>query len=138
MNQDNLNRTRYLTQLDIQIPSQFISEEIIETITTTEAQRSISPIQPKFTIPNLKKPNATTNNFTINSKILCCTKTLTNRLPNVSTSKKNIIQTSHKNNFAQHNYNFVNRPKTTKPSNMNTQNNSYSQSQKHHKRLQIQ
>ena len=56
MNHDNLNRKRNLTQLDIQIPSHFISEEIIETITTTEAQRSISSIQPKFTIPNLKNP----------------------------------------------------------------------------------
>ena len=37
-------------------------------------------------------------------------------------------KTSHRNNFAEHNYNYENRSKTTKPSNMNTQNFSYSQS----------
>ena len=38
-------------------------------------------------------------------------------------------QTSHRNNFAEHNYYYVNRSKITKPSKMNTQNYSYSQSQ---------
>ena len=38
-------------------------------------------------------------------------------------------QTSHRNNFAEHNYNYGNRSETTKPSNKNTQNYSYSQSQ---------
>ena len=37
-------------------PSYFVNEEIVETITTTEAQRSISPIQPNFTTPKLKNP----------------------------------------------------------------------------------
>ena len=37
-------------------------------------------------------------------------------------------KTSHKNNFAEHNYKYVNGPKTTKPS-KNTQNYLYSQSQ---------
>ena len=31
-------------------------------------------------------------------------------------------QTSHRNNFAKHNYNYVNGPKTTKSSKTNTQN----------------
>ena len=35
----------------------------------------------------------------------------------------------YKINFAEHNYKYVNRSKTTKPSNMNNQNYSYSQSQ---------
>ena len=43
INHDNLNGTRNLTQQDIQTTSHFVSEEIVETITTTEAQ-SISPI----------------------------------------------------------------------------------------------
>ena len=30
-------------------------------------------------------------------------------------------QISHRNNFAEHNFNYVNRSKTTKPSNMNSQ-----------------
>ena len=38
-------------------------------------------------------------------------------------------QTSHRNNFAEHNYNYVYGPKPTKPFKMNTQNNLYSQSQ---------
>ena len=31
-------------------------------------------------------------------------------------------QTSQRNNFAEYNYSYVNRSKTTEPSNMNTQN----------------
>ena len=38
-------------------------------------------------------------------------------------------KTSPRNNFAEHDFNYVNRSKTTKPSNMNTQNYSYSQIQ---------
>ena len=56
MNHDNLNGTINLTQQDIQTPSPFVSKEVIETITTTEAQRSISPFQPNFTTPKLKNP----------------------------------------------------------------------------------
>ena len=56
INNDNLNGTRNLTQQDIQTPLNFVNEEIVETITTTEAQRSISPIQPNFTTPKLKNP----------------------------------------------------------------------------------
>ena len=56
MNNDNLNGTRNLTQRDIQTPSHFVNDEIVETITTTEAQRSISPIQPNFSTPKLKSP----------------------------------------------------------------------------------
>ena len=36
-------------------------------------------------------------------------------------------KTFTKNNFAQHNYNYVNRPKTTQPSRTNTQNQLFSQ-----------
>ena len=38
-------------------------------------------------------------------------------------------QTSHSNNFAEHDYNYENWLKTTKPSDINTQIYSYSQSQ---------
>ena len=54
INQDNLNGTRNLTQQDIQILSHFINVEIVETKTTTERQRSNSPIQLIFTTPKLK------------------------------------------------------------------------------------
>ena len=33
------------------------------------------------------------------------------------------------NNFAEHNYNYLNRPQTTEPSRANTQNNLFSQRQ---------
>ena len=39
INNDNLNGTKNLTQQDIQTPSPFVNKEIVETITTTEAQR---------------------------------------------------------------------------------------------------
>ena len=54
INNHNLNGTRNLTQQILQTLSRFVNEEIVETITTTEAQRSISPIQPNFTTPKLK------------------------------------------------------------------------------------
>ena len=56
INNDNLNGSRNLTQQNIQTPSHFVSEEIVETKTTTEVQRSISPIQSNFIIPKLKNP----------------------------------------------------------------------------------
>ena len=48
-----MNGTGNLTQQDIQTPSHFVSEEIVETLTATEAQRSISPIQRIFAILQL-------------------------------------------------------------------------------------
>ena len=51
--QENLNRTRNLTQNDIQTPSHFINEEIVKTIVTT-TQQSISPIHLNLTTPKPK------------------------------------------------------------------------------------
>ena len=51
--QENLNGTRNLTQQDIQTPSHFINEEIVETIVTT-TQQNISPIHPNLTTPKPK------------------------------------------------------------------------------------
>ena len=64
--QDNLNRTRNLTQQDIQTPSHFVSEEIVETITTT-AQQSLSPIHSTLTTPKTKNP--TLPNITLQSTV---------------------------------------------------------------------
>ena len=47
---ENLTGTRNLTQQDIQTPSRFINEEIVETMPTT-TQQSISPIHPTLTTP---------------------------------------------------------------------------------------
>ena len=92
---DNLNGTRNLTHQNIQTPSRSVNEEIVETI-TTEAQRSISPIQPSFITSKLKKTIVTTNSHTIHSKTFCCTEIFTNGLLHVSTSNKTIIQTTQK------------------------------------------
>ena len=56
--QKNLNGTRNLTQQDTQTLSNFKSEEIVETITTT-AQQNISPIHPNVTTPRPKNPTLT-------------------------------------------------------------------------------
>ena len=47
---ENLTGTRNLTQQDIQTPSRFINEEIVETMPTT-TQQSIFPIHPTLTTP---------------------------------------------------------------------------------------
>ena len=47
---ENLNGTRSLTQQDIQTPSHFINEEIVQTTATT-TQQNISPINPNLTTP---------------------------------------------------------------------------------------
>ena len=65
INNDNLNGTRNLTQQDIKTPLHFVNEEIVETITTTEAQRSISPIQPNFTTPKVKHKIKSQKNLTL-------------------------------------------------------------------------
>ena len=51
--QGTLNDTRNLTQQNIQTPSHFINEEIVETIPTTTRQSS-SPIHPALTTPHNK------------------------------------------------------------------------------------
>ena len=53
--QENLNRSQNLTQKDIQIASQVVNEELVETIATT-TQQSISPIHPNSTTPRPKHP----------------------------------------------------------------------------------
>ena len=47
---EKLKGTRNLTQQDIQTPSHFINEEIVQTTATT-TQQSISPIHPNLTTP---------------------------------------------------------------------------------------
>ena len=55
MQQKNLNGIRNLTQQDIQTPSLFINEEIVETI-VTNSQQNISPIHPNLRTPRSKNP----------------------------------------------------------------------------------
>ena len=60
---ENLNGTRNLTQQDIQTPSHFINEEIVQTTT----QQSISPIRPNLTTP--KNTNTTLPQVTLQSTV---------------------------------------------------------------------
>ena len=49
--QETFNKTRNLTQQDIQAASHFLNEEIIEKLPTA-TQRTFSPIHPIFTTPH--------------------------------------------------------------------------------------
>ena len=62
---ENLNGTRNLTQQDIQTPSHFINEEIVQTTTTT--QQSISPVRPNLTTP--KNTNTSLAQVTLQSTV---------------------------------------------------------------------
>ena len=128
INNDNLNGTRNLTQQEIQTPSHFVSEEIFETITTTEAQRRISLIQPNFTIPKLKNPTIEQTIKPSTVKPSVAQKNSQMDYPTFRPVAKSSYkqQTIHRKNFAEHNYNYVNGPITTKSSNMNTQKYLYS------------
>ena len=63
---ENLNGTRNLTQQDIQTPSHFINEEIVQTTVTT-TQQSISPICPNLTTP--KNTNTSLPQVTLQSTV---------------------------------------------------------------------
>ena len=110
---DNLNGTRNLTHQNIQTPSRSVNEEIVETITTTEAQRSISPIQPSFITSKLKNPSLqqTVIQSTVKPSVAQKYSQMDyyTFLPVTKPSYK-----QHRNNFAEHNWNYVNGPRTTK------------------------
>ena len=113
INHDNLNGTRNLTKQDVKTPSHFVNEESVETITTTEAQRSISPIQPIFTTPKLKYPTLQQTIIQSTVKPSVAQKySLMDYQTFRPVTKPSYKQ--HKNDFAEHNYNYVNGPKTTK------------------------
>ena len=61
-----MNGTRNLTQQDIQTPSRFVNEEVVETKVTT-TQQSISPIHPNLTTP--KPKNQTLPQVTLQSTV---------------------------------------------------------------------
>ena len=126
--QENLNRSRNFTQQDIQIALQVVNEEIVETIATT-TQQSISPIHLNLTTPRPK-------NTTLPQVILQSTVKLS-VAPNYShmdyqtyspmTKPSKTRKTFTRNNFAEHNYNYVNPSQTTQPHRKNTQNHLFSQ-----------
>ena len=102
INNDNLSGTRNLTQQDLQTSSHFINEETVKTMTTTETQRSISPIKPNFTTPKLINP--TLQQTVIQSKVKPSVVQKISQMdyqtfrPVTKPSYK-----QHRNNFTEHN-----------------------------------
>ena len=128
--QENLIGTRNLTQQDIQTPSHFIYEEIVETIVTA-TQQSISPIHPNLTTP--KPKTSILPQVTLQSTVKTSVAPKYSHLdyqtfrPMTKPPQKQRIFT--RSNFAEHNYNYVNRSQTSKPPRTNPHNCSFSQRQ---------
>ena len=130
MQQENLNGTRNLTQQDIQTPSQFINEEIFETIVTT-TQQSISPIHPNPTTP---KPTTSilpqvTLQSTVKPSVAPKYSQMDYQTFRTMTKPPQKQRLFTRSNFAEHNYNYVNRSQTSKPPRTNPHNRSFSQRQ---------
>ena len=111
---ENLNGTRSLTQKDIQTPSHFLNEEIVQTTVTT-TQQSISPIRPNLTTP--KNTNTSLPQVTLQSTVKpsvapkCSHMDYQTYRPMTKPSKTR--KTFTKNTFAEHNYSYVHQSKTT-------------------------
>ena len=103
---ENLNGTRNLTKQDIQTPSHFINEQIVETLPIT-TKRSISPRHSTLTTP---LHSFSTNDITINSHIISRSKKLIFELSlNGPITKKRPPSkqlNSIGDNFTNHNYDF--------------------------------
>ena len=128
--QENLKGTRNLTQQDIQTPSRFINEETVETIVTT-TQQSISPIHPNLTTPKPKNP--TLPQVTLQSTVKLSVAPKYSHMdyqtfrPMTKPTQKQKKFT--RNNFADHNYNYVNTSQTSKPPRTNPHKHLFSQRQ---------
>ena len=111
----NLNGTRNLTQQDIQTPSHFINEEIVQTTTTT--QQSISTIRPNLTTP--KNTNTSMAQVTLQSTVKPSVAPEYSHMdyqtyrPMTVPSKTR--RTFTRNTFAEHNYNYAHSSKTNYP-----------------------
>ena len=109
---ENLNGTRNLTQQDIQTPSHFINEEIVQTTTTT--QQSISAIRPNLTTP--KNTNTSLAQVTLQSTVKPSVAPKYSHMdyqtyrPMTVPSKTRRMFT--RNTFAEHNYNYAHSSKT--------------------------
>ena len=104
--QENLNGTRNLTQQDIQTPSLFINEEIVETIVTT-TQQSISPIHPNLSTP--KPENPILPQVTLQSRVKPSVVPKYSQMDYQTyrpmTKPSQNRKTFTRNNFSEHNYN---------------------------------
>ena len=84
-----------------------MSEKIFETITTTVAQQSISPIQPNFTTSKLKNPTLQQTIMQSTVKPSVAQKNSQMDYPTFRPVTKPSYkqQKSYRNNFAEHKYN---------------------------------
>ena len=104
----NLNGTRNLTQQDIQTPSHFINEEIVQT-TVTSTQQSFSPIRPSLTTP--KNTNTLLPEVILQSTVKPLAAPKYSHMDYQSyrpmTKPSKTRKTFTRNIFAEHNYNYA-------------------------------
>ena len=122
-----MNGTRNLTQQDIQTPSHFINEEIVDTIVTT-TQQSISPIHPKLTTSKPKNPTLpkVTLQSTVEPSVAPKYSDMDYQKFRPLTKPTQKQRTFTGSNFAEHSYNYVNTSQTSKPPRTNPQNHLFS------------
>ena len=113
---ENLNGTRNLTQQDIQTPSHFINEEIVQTTATT-TQQSISPIHPNLTTP--RNTNTSLTQVTLQSTVKPSVAPKYSHMDYQTYRPMTIPSKTRKpftrNFFAEHNYNYAHQTKTNQP-----------------------
>ena len=113
LHNENFNGTRNLTQQDIQTPSHFINEEIVQTTVTT-TQQSISPIHPNLTTPKNRKTPLTqvTLQSTVKPSVAPKYSHMVYKTYRPMTIPSKTQKTFLRNTFAEHNYNYAHQPKT--------------------------
>ena len=123
-----MNGTRNLTQQDVQTPSHFINEEIVETIVTT-TQQSISPIRPNLLTPKPKNPTLpqVTLQSTVKPSVAPNYSHMDYQTYRPMTKPTDKQRAFTRSNFAEHNYNYVNPSKRTHPPRIHRQNHLFSQ-----------
>ena len=122
---ENLNGTRNLTQQDIQTPSHFINEEIVQTTTTTTTtKQSISPIHPNLTTP--RNTNTSLTQVTLQSTVKPSVAPKYSQMDYQTYRPMTIPSKTRKpftrNTLAEHNYNYAHKSRTNQPPQKNTQN----------------
>ena len=119
---ENLNGNKNLTQQDIQTPSHFINEEVVQTTTTT--QQNISPEHPNLTTP--RNTNTSLAQVTLQSTVKLSVALKYSHMdyqtyrPMTIPSKTR--KPSTRNTFAEHNYNYAHKLRTNQPPRKNSQN----------------
>ena len=113
------NGTRNLTQQDIQNPSHFVNDEVVEIMPTT-TQQSFSPIHPTLITPRNKNAAflQTTMQSTVKTFVIPKHSQMDYQTfePVTTSRQTNKQKTSNRNNFSDHNYNFFcKNPKQQNP-----------------------